>query len=314
MTALASMPAPGQRTISLCVCTHQRPQGIRQALTSLLNMTRPDGWHIEFIVVDNDASGSGLLTLNQVFPDGLPDQVRYFIEPTSGVSHARNRCLQEARGALIGFIDDDEWVGTDWLVHHVEALQRHSADAVFGPVTPRFETPLPAWAEACGVHQRKRFRSGEEILWSDAQTNNTVFFRKLVDQLGLRFSTHFSRTGGEDSFFFAQAQKAGCRLVWCEEAGVSETVPAARLTRGWSLERAFHGGRTYVRLRAALGMPLAYTGYAAYGLLYALLLTPVWVLLVLGGHPRQMQYAMKIVGNLGKVVARFVDSGKYGHA
>lgn len=299
------------RVISVCVCTFKRPQGIQRTLKSLINMTPPKGWHVEVVIVDNDAAGSALDALRQDFPDGLPDHVRYVIERNSGVSHARNRCLQEAKGDLIGFIDDDEWVGPEWLVHHVAALERYSSDAVFGPVTPHFETSIPAWIKTCGAHQRQRFSSGTSISWPQAQTNNTVFRRKLIDTLGLRFSINFARTGGEDSFFFAQAGRAGCKLTWCDEAGVFEAVPAARLTRQWVLERAFHGGRTYVRLRSALGMPWAYPYYATYGMVYALLLLPVWGLLTLTGNPRQMRYALKIVGNLGKVVARFFDAGKY---
>jgi glycosyltransferase involved in cell wall biosynthesis len=278
---------------------------------SLIDMTPPNGWRVEFIIVDNDASGSALTDLRQEFPGGLPGHVRYVIEPHSGVSHARNRCLQEATGELIGFIDDDEWVSPEWLVHHVAALERCASDAVFGPVVPHFEGSVPAWVQTCGAHQRQRFRSGTEMSWLQAQTNNTVFRRKLIDRLGLRFSLNFARTGGEDSLFFAQAGRAGCKLTWCDEAIVFEAVPAARLTREWALERAFHGGRTYVRLHSALGMHWAYPRYAAYGILYALLLLPVWALLVLTGNPRQMRYAMKIVGNLGKVVARFFDAGKY---
>jgi glycosyltransferase involved in cell wall biosynthesis len=306
-----SLSIPVARVISICVCTFKRPSGIRRALKSLRDMAHPDGWSIEFIIVDNDASGSAMAALQQDFPDGLPDQVRYFIEPTPGVSHARNRCLQEARGELIGFIDDDEWVRPEWLVCHIEALDRYSADAVFGPVTPQLEESMPSWAAACGAYRRKQFDSGTELSWPNAQSGNTVFRRRLIESLGLRFSTHFARTGGEDSFFFAQAKKAGCKLVWCEKAELFETVPATRLTRKWSLERAFHGGRTYVRLRSALGMPWAYPYYAVYGMLYALLLLPVWGLLTLTGSQRQMRYALKIVGNLGKVAARFFDSGKY---
>lgn len=298
--------------ISICVCTFKRPVGIRRALRSLLDMSRPSGWTIEFIVVDNDPSGSAAKAIEEEFPTGIPTDVRYFIESTSGVSHARNRCLLEAIGDLIGFIDDDEWVGQNWLIDHLATLDQHEADAVFGPVIPQFDKAIPVWSLTCGTYQRKQFQTGSELRWGDAQTNNTLFRRRMVESLGLRFSPHFASTGGEDSYFFAQAQEAGCKLIWCDSAKVTESVPESRMTRRWALERAFHGGRTYVRLHSARGMPFAYSYFAVYGLVYLTLLTPIWIVSACIGSNRQMPYALKLAGNLGKLFAKFYKSGKYG--
>lgn len=275
-------------------------------------MNRPSGWAIEFIVVDNDPSGSAAASIKEEFPAGIPPEIHYFVESVSGVSHARNRCLTEATGELIGFIDDDEWVGPDWLIDHLATLDQHAADAVFGPVIPQFEKDVPAWSITCGTYQRRRFKTGTQLQWKEAQTNNTLFRRRLIETLGLRFSPYFASTGGEDSYFFAQAEQAGCKLIWCDAAEVTETVPESRMTRQWALERAFHGGRTYVRLQSARGMPFAYTYFAAYGLVYSLLLTPIWLISACTGSNKQMPYALKLVGNIGKIFAKIYNSGKYG--
>lgn len=310
--ASATQPEQADESlISLCVCTFRRPEGIRRALTSLIDTDVPQGWRVEFIVVDNDKERSAQATINDVLSDRPNAAVHYVVEQNAGVSHARNRCITEASGSILTFIDDDEYVGPRWLVDMIATLDALGADAVFGPVVPSFERRPPNWIERSGTHRRSRAPTGSPVEWGDAQTNNVAFRRTLLKS-GNRFSVRFSKTGGEDSLFFAMACAAGLKLVWCDEAIVTETIPPDRMTRRWILERAFNGGRTYVRLQATLISPLAYIYYAIYGLLYALILLPPLLLAMAIGHAKHMQYARSLFGNLGKVAARFYGGGNYG--
>jgi glycosyltransferase involved in cell wall biosynthesis len=299
------------RLISLCVGTFRRPDGIVAAVRSLLVQPTPAGCDTEIIVVDNDPAGSAQAALDTRLSPAERARVRYVIEPRPGVSHVRNRCLTEARGEIVTFIDDDEWAEPDWLARLVDTLERTQADAAFGPVLPRYEGTAPAWLTEGHVHAPARFPSGTVIEWGYAKTGNVALRRTMFDGTA-GFASQFARTGGEDSYFFAQAIRRGRRLVWCDEAVVHESVPAERMTRRWTLERAFHGGRTYVRLRRALDMPWAYPVMGLYGLVYALLLLPPLLATWLARSPRHMRYACKFAGNLGKIVARFYHSGKYG--
>lgn len=309
--AIPAVP-PQAGLISLCVGTFRRPDGIVAAARSLLAQQSPDGWRTEIVVVDNDPAGSARAPLQTHLSADELARIRYVVETTPGVSHMRNRCLDEARGELIAFIDDDEVAPAGWLGHLFGTLRQHQADAVFGPVEPVYESPPPAWVSVNGVHRRARWRTGEALSWEAAQTNNVLMHRRLLDG-GLRFSPHFARTGGEDSFLFGQALQAGRRLVWCEDAVVRESVPPLRLTRRWILGRAFHGGRTYVRLRHHLGWRGAYPMLALYGVAYAAAVALPMLVLTALGHPRHMHYALKFAGNLGKIAARFYDAGRYGH-
>lgn len=297
--------------ISMCICTFRRPEGIRRALNSLIDAEIPTGWQVEFIVVDNDVNRSGSDIIKSISVNRPTAVIRYFVESHPGVSHARNRCLREARGSILTFIDDDEYVGSNWLVQLVLALEGHQADAVFGPVIPCFERTPPPWIEPAGTHYRARFSTGSTVDWKNAQTNNVAFRRTLLNS-GNIFSVYFTKTGGEDSLFFAMAAASGKKLIWCDDAIVTETVPLKRMTRRWVLERAFNGGRTFVRLQAILVSPLAYVFYAVYGLLLTILLTPIFLLTAAIGHAQYMKYASRVFGNLGKIAARFYSGGNYG--
>ena len=299
-----------ERHLSVCICTYKRPEGLRQALRSLGRMSLPAHWHLEILVVDNDAGGSAEAVVREMGQKIPACALRYVLEPTPGVSHARNRCLDSATGEAVAFIDDDEFVQPDWLIRLVDCLDRTEADAVFGPVVPCFEAPPTAWLLASGVNDRMRFPTGTELPWREARTGNVLLRRRMIDT-GRRFSTEFARTGGEDSLFFATAKQQGCKLVWCDEAVVQESVPVQRMEQAWVLHRAFMGGRTYVRLQARMGHRWPYAHFALRGMASALVSALTIAVLYLRGDARHVRHLCKLYGHLGKVAARFYSRGPY---
>ncbi len=96
-------------TVSVVVCTRNRPDVLAKCLDSLLELeTRPH----EIIVVDNCPSDDSTRTLCDRYP------VRYVLETAKpGVSRARNRGVIEATGDLVAFTDDDCVVDVHWLDH-----------------------------------------------------------------------------------------------------------------------------------------------------------------------------------------------------
>ncbi|MEX8495704.1 glycosyltransferase family 2 protein [Sphaerotilus sp.] len=298
------------RLISICICTYKRPAGLRQALQSLTRMAIPSGCRVETLVVDNETAGSAAVVVDDLHRAHPALALRYMQEPTPGVSHARNRCLNSAAGDFIVFIDDDEFVNSEWLVELLRCMDSTRADAVFGPVVPFFEMPPTAWLVASGVNDRLRFPTGTELPWREARTGNVMLRHTMVED-GHRFSTDFARTGGEDSLFFAMAKQRGHQLVWCDEAVVHESVPVQRMTRSWVLQRAFMGGRTYVRLEARLGHRWPYLYFALRGLASALVSMATIAALYVRGDARHVRHLCRLYGHLGKVAARFYSHGPY---
>ena len=310
MPSTALPDPPVSVSVSVCICTYRRPAGLRRALQSVLDAPAPPGHRLELLVVDNDPQGSAaavVASLQAVAGDAV---LRYLHEPTPGVSHARNRCLDSATADLLAFIDDDEYTDPQWLPALLACLEHRQADAVLGPVLPQFEAPPSPWLQAAGVNDRQRYPTGTVLPWQQARTGNVLMRRSLFAG-GHRFSTEFARTGGEDSLFFASAQQRGKRLVWCDEALVHESVPAQRMQPAWVLQRAFMGGRTYVRLEARRGHRWPYTYFALRGMAAAALSAlAVAALYPLGGM-RHVRHQCKLYGHLGKVCARFYSDGPY---
>lgn len=298
------------RLISICICTYKRPEGLRQALHSLANITIPSGCNVEILVIDNEMAGSAEAVVDDLLRTRPALNLRYIQESAPGVSHARNRCLTSAAGEFMAFIDDDEFVQPEWLVELLRCMVSTHADAVFGPVIPHFEVPPTAWLVASGVNDRLRFPTGTELPWREARTGNVMLRRSMIEG-GRRFSTDFARTGGEDSLFFALAKQHGRKLVWCDEAVVHESVPVQRMDRSWVLQRAFMGGRTYVRLEARLGHRWPYPYFALRGLVSALVSVVTMATLYVRRDDRHVRHLCRLYGHLGKIAARFYSHGPY---
>jgi succinoglycan biosynthesis protein ExoM len=117
-------------------------------------------------------------------------------------------------------------------------------------------------------------------------------------------------TGGEDGELLDRLVQQGARIVWCDEAVLTEPVEAARLRLRWLLLRALRGGQDDARHRIR-GRPggggalrplgrLSFIGRAAVQAGAAALLVPlIWP----AGRHRAVQWAVKAATQVGKLSA-----------
>ena len=234
--------------ISVCICTFRRPQLLAGLLAALAQQDLKDlGAGVEWVVVDNDPDHSAREVLEgwnrgaPVFP------LRFFHVAQSNISIARNTAVSQARGDWVAFIDDDETPLADWLFQLADAQRRFQADAVFGPVVPRYRADTPDWICQGGYFDRARHKTGTVIDEADARTGNVLIRTESLRSLPGPFDLSFGRTGGEDSLLFRDLLARQCKFVWCDEAPVSEEVPQDRATARWLVKRSFRVGQTWIR-------------------------------------------------------------------
>lgn len=202
---------------------------------------------ITVIVVDNDSSESAREVCRSAV---LPWRLKYVLETKRGIAEARNRALKEiGDAAFVAFIDDDEVPDKAWLDELLSAQAEFTADTVAGPVYPSFTDGVPAWIKREGFFERPTHFNGESLHW--CATNNTLVARKVFDRIG-GFDDRFQLTGGEDVQFFKRVRLAGLKIVWCEEAFVSETISIDRANLGSLLRRAYRSGNCYSLVECSL--------------------------------------------------------------
>lgn len=137
----ASGPLP---TVTVAVCTRDRPEALSECLTALGEL---EPQVLEVLVVDNASGDDSTRRVAESFPF-----VRYLHEPRPGLDWARNLALLEARGDVIAYTDDDVLVHPQWAGALAQVfVEEPSAACVTGLVAPaELSTPAQVLFEAAG--------------------------------------------------------------------------------------------------------------------------------------------------------------------
>ena len=233
----------GRMTVSVCICTRDRPRLLQAALESLLRQDDVCAeW--ELIVVDN-GSRNRLDGVVQPFRDRL--LLRLLLEPRAGLSHARNRALSAAAGRFVVFIDDDVTVSVGWLAAYVEVFERWSDAGYFGgPIIPALpDERLRARALALkdvmpgvltwlqpDLAEGPMPRDTSLIPWGAniAFRRTAVGDRRFDPRLGRRTKGVDS---GEETELIQELQADGVFGVWVPRARVEHHVGPERFSRSY---------------------------------------------------------------------------------
>lgn len=200
--------------VSLVLATIGRTQDLGRCLRSLA--TQSD-MSVEVLVVDQNPDDRLVPYIAEATALGL--MVRHLRMSRPSLSGARNLGIQESRGAVIGFPDDDCWYEPDVIKVVRENL---SPNAGLGGVVACWveQSSVRGSAAATGelaLEQWRRFRGG------DASSISLFFRKSLFDQLNgfdERFGIGKWYGAGEETDLVLRALALGARVAHCPAARV----------------------------------------------------------------------------------------------
>jgi len=113
-------------SVSIIICTYNRGPLLKRCLASLYEMDYTD---FEIIVVNGPSRDNTDEILREF------DNIRVVKQQTlNGLSNARNLGINEAKGEIIAFIDDDAVAERSWLRVLMSSYEDHRVGGVGGPV------------------------------------------------------------------------------------------------------------------------------------------------------------------------------------
>lgn len=227
---------------SVIICTYNRDKFLYDAL---LHVAENDFPHKEYeiVLVNNNSTDN---TENEClrFAEEFPDvQFRYFVETKQGLSHARNRGIDESHGEVLIFLDDDSFVKPDYLSNLKKQFEKHPETMAFGgKITPRFESgETPKWLCRWTYSWVSAIDKGNKVVLFEGNSfpigANMGFRKTCIDQCG-QFNTELGRKkknlmAGEEKDLFNRLKERNMPILYFPNIQVEHMIPPQRTTSNY---------------------------------------------------------------------------------
>jgi len=196
--------------ISIIIITHNRAEQVAECVRSVARMDT-QALRCEVVVVLDSCADDTWRVLEALRP-ALPFPMLLDSINAKRPSIARNRGAQQARGALLLFLDDDVTASPALVMEHW--LSHQSADVVIGYLKPAFRRDPGFWQLGARLWWEDRFTAmrepGHKLGFGDLFTANLSIKSPLFHSLG-GFDESLARL--EDYEFGIRLIKAGTLLV-----------------------------------------------------------------------------------------------------
>ena len=241
--------------LSIVICTHNRSAMVASLVNELDLQNLNNSIDTEIIVVASGCKDNTVAKLKSLQPT-IQTPLIVIDEQEPGLSLARNRGLEIARGQFIAFLDDDIRVAAGWADGIIGAFRRHNCDVVGGRIDLWWDnTTEPEWVHF--YHKRllglnEHGESEKSIAPGNVFGGNFAITKNVFKNVGY-FSTNLGRRGGErlageEADYFLRAQHHNAKFVYTPYATVEHLVNAERATIEYLTRSAYGVGQSRVLL------------------------------------------------------------------
>ena len=263
--------------ITLIVCTYNRCERLATTLESIAHSILPDNIEWEVLVVDNNSSDRTRQVVAD-FSRRHSDRFRYLFEPRQGKSIALNSGIQDARGDILVFTDDDVTVDANWLQKLTSNLHTDEWTGAAGRVLRTWTSQPPPWLSLDRRYEKMAWALVSFDIHQEAGELPRVYppvganmaFRKTVFSKHGGFRTDLGPRGNEigsaslkssgptagvweDTEFCQRLLGKGERFWYEPSAVVYHPVLEQRLTKEYFLAWWFSRGRDSIRIMPKRG-------------------------------------------------------------
>ncbi len=231
--------------ISAIICTYNRANYLNKALESLKRQSLNKSY-FEVIVVDN-GSTDDIKQIVENFYDYL--KIKYVLEERLGLSRARNRGIEEAKGKYVAFMDDDCEADWRWLEEIVNSFKKSAQpiQAVGGKILLKYKSSKPAWMSKNMESFLGFFFPAEKPCFLKyLRGGNMAFCRESLQQLN-GFNYDLGRQGrsllsSEEYELFERFFRFGFKIYYNPKIITYHNVLPERLHKFWFYKRYFWQG------------------------------------------------------------------------
>ncbi len=233
--------------VSILMCTHNRAAMLREAIASLVAQETAVKFTFELVVVHSGAAETIDVIEEVRKTSAVPVRAAY--QQHRGISVARNRALDEARGEWFAWFDDDQLADPMWLKALLDIAIEKNCQSTGG-------IRLLKLPENCHRHLTKACRRslGESEIWSEARPYNPkegppggshLLHRSIFEKVG-KYDEAFGLRG-EDTDLYRRICQLGIVSWYTPLSICHHMIPPDRLTREYFQTTALHDGWAFAQ-------------------------------------------------------------------
>ncbi|MFT4535883.1 MAG: GT2 family glycosyltransferase [Saprospiraceae bacterium] len=225
--------------LSIIICTYGRLEVLVECLDALSGGSYIE-LNVEIIVVNNNKDGK-IEQIKRSFSN-----IKFVAEPLLGLSHARNRGVQESKNDWLFFLDDDAILLAGSVVHIFEMTNEF--DLCTGIWKAWYKSPPPNWLPYSTGNYILRGENKIRDIGDDYVSGGAMLINKhkLLEIGG--FPTNLGMSGnkvgyGEETYVEEEFKKRGWKVGINPNIAIDHLVGEHKYKLDWHLESAFAKGR-----------------------------------------------------------------------
>lgn len=266
---------------TVAIRTYNGEKELPELLERLRSQVNTDRISWEIVIVDNNSKDNTAKIIKEYqsnWPEAYP--LKYYFEPQQGAALARKRCLEEAKGCLVGFLDDDNLPDSNWVAAGYTFGQAHPQAGAYGSqIHGEFEIEPPKDFAKIAVFLAIIERGEQPFCYSDNKNKvlppgaglvirKQAWLESVPDRLLLSGPQGKSLSAkGEDMEILSYIEQAGWEIWYAPSTQIYHKIPAWRMERDYLISLVGKSGLTRHHIRMLRlkpwQRPLAFFAYLA---------------------------------------------------
>ena len=199
---------------SVIICTYNRSKLLVETIESILNIAKVRN-DFELLIIDNNSKDNTKLEVERFLKD---PRIIYKCEYNQGLSHARNRGMEEAKGEILVYLDDDIELVDNYFEICDMTFSDNSISISGGKVLP-YKVDIPKWLPKKYYYLVSVFDLGDERINVEKLMGANYAIRTTVAKsIGL-YNVNLGRKGnqllgGEEIDYLQRALSQNYKIVY----------------------------------------------------------------------------------------------------
>jgi glycosyltransferase involved in cell wall biosynthesis len=262
---------------TVAIPTYNGESRLPELLERLRNQLYTETFTWEIIVVDNNSTDNTADVVQSYQACWqYPYPLKYCFEVKQGAAYARKRAVEEAKGKLIGFLDDDNYPVSNWVALAYAFGQNYPKAGAYGSqIHPDWEVEPPKDFQRLVPFLAITERGDLPLLYNPHKKllppsaglviRRQAWLESVPNQMILTGRVSNNTLTGEDLEMLSYLQKSDWEIWYNPEMEIYHKIPSWRLQREYLIPffRGIGLSRYVTRMVniKPLARPLAFLGY-----------------------------------------------------